>query len=222
MSSSKAQERGSRLVALRACYQGQSNIWDIGCDHGHLGMSFENDSRVQAIHFVDPSPDVGRKLIQTLKDSYITKGTYYQKKGQDLIINTTSNMIFIAGMGGELIGSIISSLLPHLGEDSWLAVSPHRKILELRKILQKTSLFLHEERLIEDHSQFYQILCLSKKPSGHKVSSFGSELWEGETAERYLDQQLDAYSVHRDQASLAYVNFLKERKALKTGDIPRR
>jgi tRNA (adenine22-N1)-methyltransferase len=209
-----------RLETLRSCYQGQERVWDIGCDHGHLGISFQNEPSVKSIYFVDSSPDVIQLLTKVVKDSYITKAHILSLKGQDVKIAEKSNCIFIAGMGGKEIGEILTALMPDLSEDSLLVLSPHRKILELRQKLGKWPLILREERVIEENGQFYQILILFKGDRGRRVSAYGEDIWEGEIGERYLEQQLRTYSVHRDQASLSYLNYLKQRNTLKAGNSP--
>ena len=82
-----------RLEALKACYQGESYVWDVGCDHGLLGSSFLDEPKVQKIFLVDPSLDVFDKL----KDTYITNGKIelIHSKGQDLKIEAKNNLIFI-------------------------------------------------------------------------------------------------------------------------------
>ncbi len=200
-----------RLEALKSCYQGESHVWDVGCDHGFLGSSFLDESRVQKIFLVDPSLDVFEKL----KDSYITldKIDLINQKGQELKIETKNNLIFIAGMGGKEIGEIIQSLLPHLQSCSRFVISPHRKILELRSLLHELPLKMEKEEVVWDKGQFYVILSLKPDITGEKkVSLFGDDLWQSETGEHYRQQQIQFFSLHKDEKSQQYIDFLRERK----------
>lgn len=200
-----------RLEALKAYYQGESHVWDVGCDHGLLGSSFLNEPSVQKIFLVDPSPDV----FKSLKDSYITYGKIdlINKKGQDLKIETKNNLFFIAGMGGKEIGGIIQSLLPHLQSCSRFVISPHRKILELRSLLRELPLKLEKEEVVWDKGQFYVVLSLKPDITGEKkVSLFGDELWQSEMGEHYRQQQIQFFSLHKDEKSQQYIDFLRERK----------
>lgn len=200
-----------RLEALKACYQGESHVWDVGCDHGLLGSSFLHEPRVQKIFLVDPSLDVFDKL----KDTYITVGKIklIYSKGQDLKIETKNNLIFIAGMGGREIGEIILSLLPLLQSCSRFVISPHRKILELRSLLRELPLKLEKEEVVWDKGQFYVILSLKPDITGEKkVSLFGDDLWQSEAGEHYRQQQIQFFSLHKDEKSQQYIDFLKHRR----------
>src|SRR6476661_2613415 len=134
-----------RLTKLHSYHSTEENIWDIGCDHGYLGSSFKDSEIVKAIHLVDPSGPV----IQNLKDSYISVPNLkiHHQEGQYLFIDSNSNLIFIAGMGGKEIGEIISHLLPQLDSTSKFVISPHRKILELRALLNVMPISLLSEEV---------------------------------------------------------------------------
>lgn len=173
---------------------------------------------MDSIHLVDPSKPVIDSLVNKLKDSYITKGKVFitQKEGQSLSIDSLSNCIFIAGMGGKEIGIIISHLLPQLDESSRIVISPHRKILELRTLLNKLPLSLIEEKVVLEDDQYYQILCLSPVDGGKKVSLYGEEIWISETGEKYREHQIKFFTPHQDLASQGYVSYLSGLNPLKT------
>ena len=167
---------------------------------------------------MDPSTSVIETLTNKLEDSYITKDKVFitHKQGQTLNIDSLSNCIFIAGMGGNEIGSIVSHLLPQLDDSSRIVISPHRKILEIRKLLNQLPLSLIEEKVMEDGGQYYQILCLSPVNGGQKVSLFGEDLWLSETGESYRQHQIKSFTPHQDVASQDYVSFLTGLNPLKT------
>jgi tRNA (adenine22-N1)-methyltransferase len=208
MNSSKVERPlSARLNLLASYHTNEPIIWDIGCDHGLLGSSFLGHPDVEEIHLVDSS---GR-VVQNLKDAYITtpKINILNKRGQELIIrNTKKTCIFIAGMGGLEVGRIIQSLSPQLGPDSRFVISPHRKILELRKFLGTFPISLLTETLIEENNQFYQILVLGNF-AGRKISPFGEELWDSPLGERYRRKTLLHFEHHKDELSLQYLNWLK-------------
>ncbi len=214
MSSSRAGDSLShRLKSIKNYHTNQRNIWDIGCDHGQLGLSFVA-SDVDSIHLVDPS----KPVINKLKDSYITieKVFITESEGQKLTLDSLSNCIFIAGMGGKEIGEIILHLLPQLDHTSRIVISPHRRILELRKLLGSLPLTLIEERVFLDEGQFYPVLCLSPG-AGKKVHEYGEELWVNETGEEYRLHQIKFFSAHQDLASQSYVTYLNGLNPMKIG-----
>ena len=200
-----------RLRTLRAHYRDHQSIWDIGCDHGLLGLSFLDLPIPPQIHLVDPSA----KVIDTLTshiNSYITKNkdflSIHRTRGQDIQLNPVKKLIFIAGMGGKEILDIYQHLLPSLSSIDDLVVSPHRDILSLRLKLHHSSFFLDRETLVFEDGQYYQILSLSLR-DGFKVHPFGEEIFHGRTGEEYRQHQLRTFTAHKNDRSQAYVQYLQ-------------
>ena len=202
-----------RLKTLAAYYHQVESIWDIGCDHGILGLSFLQNESVTRIHLVDPSVDVIRSLNKKLIDSYITKKHLIRilhAKGQDLILGQEPKLVFIAGMGGKEIQEIIKCLLPQLNIADRLVISPHRNILELRKYLHSSPLKLADEMSVFEDGQFYQVLCLQTSPELPNVSLFGEKVWQGLYGEEYRQHQLRSFNLHQDDAAMAFVAYLRQ------------
>lgn len=202
-----------RLQALASLADDQaSSIWDIGCDHGLLGTSFIHSDIVTQIHLVDPSLKVIESLHSRYKDSYITSGKFIKilhQHGQECVLDTERKNVFIAGMGGKEIESIISHLEPQFHSHDRLIISPHRRINELRQTLSKGPWSLIQELLIKDEGQFYQILALSSGTGLTKVHPFGVTIFQGSLGEEYRQQQLKTFSNHQDPLSQDYVAYLK-------------
>src|SRR5690606_36999795 len=99
-------------------------------------------------------------------------------------------------------------LLPQLDKSSQIVISPHRKILELRAKLNSMPVSLIAEEVIFEDDQFYQILVL-RPGKGPGVSSYGNEMWRSEVGEQYRLQQLKTYKIHKDKASISYLEYLK-------------
>lgn len=199
-----------RLQSLRNKYQNERSIWDIGCDHGLLGLSFACEPSVEAIHLVDPSSAVINQLQKTI-DSYITKTRIFihHSHGQKVELGEGDHLIFIAGMGGKEIREILESLKPQLSPPSRIIISPHRNILELRKFLNSSRYRLESESVLLDGEQFYQIIALSLDASLPEVGLYGSSLWSGEWGKAYREHQLRFFGAHRDELSRMYCNFLE-------------
>lgn len=201
-----------RLSIIRSFYINETHVWDIGCDHGDLGLSFLNEPLVKEINLVDPSPSVIKSLQHKIKDSYITQKeiNVINKKGQEIEIKSNKNLIFIAGMGGKEIGQIISSLISQIDHSSKIVISPHKNILELRSVLYSVSVSLVEEILVLENHQFYQVLVL--KPDHlddrRRVSPFGEDIWRGSLGISYRDHLLKHFSAHRGDLSQEFVKYL--------------
>lgn len=201
-----------RLKTLHNQYQNEKHIWDIGCDHGLLGLSFKDIETVESIHLVDPSAPVIDVLHKKLKDSYISiaKVFIHLNRGQDINPISDSNCIFIAGMGGKEIGEIIESLLPRLTLKDRVVISPHRKILELRRLLNSLPIALEGEFVLKEDDQYYQVLKLIPHGNSKKVPLYGDDIWNSETGREYLTHQIKAFSAHQDGLSQGYVEYLKQ------------
>ncbi len=176
-----------------------------------MGLSFLKENDVKEIHLVDPSPPVIQKLIHFI-DAYITEQNFkihiHEKRGQDIVLNPQSKLIFIAGMGGKEIISICDHLRPVLNVGDDLVISPHRDLLQVREHLHASSYSLGKEGLIFDEGRFYQAISLNVRP-GEKVSLYGKEIFQGEVGEKYLRQQMDVFSAHQDVRSRSYATYLK-------------
>ncbi len=187
-------------------------IWDIGCDHGLLGLSFVYQPNVQHIHLVDPSALVVDSLFKKDLDSYITredlKVTIHHSLGQAIKLTSSIHSIFIAGMGGQEIKSIVENLIPQMTFKDRLIISPHRNILELRTYLSHSKLRLITEQVVFEDGQFYQILVLSLVEDYPKVHAYGDLIWNTETGESYRKHQIHHFKTHRSGQSEAYVLYL--------------
>lgn len=199
-----------RLRTLRGYYQQHQSVWDIGCDHGLLGLSFLGEPLIQKIHLVDPSTLVMKSLKHSI-DSYITEERNFlelhEKRGQDVVPGPEKKLIFIAGMGGKEIELIFQHLLPYLNAHDDLVISPHRDILPVREKLSTSPFFLRDETIVFEDGRFYQILSLCLRP-GEKVHPYGERIFHGVVGEEYRQHQLKTFSAHKDERSGVYVDYL--------------
>lgn len=209
--SSRGGGLSQRLAFLHSWHRGESIVWDIGCDHGLLGLSFAEYPSVKEIHLVDPSSAVINVLKKTI-DSYITNGQIYihHKKGQDVKLTSLSpQLIFIAGMGGKEIGEILTQQCSDIRDNTRVVISPHRNVLELRQRLKELGLRLETESLISENGLYYPVMVLSKNPSLPEVSPYGDEIWKSPLAKEWRDHQLRHFELHQDQLSKDYCSYLK-------------
>jgi tRNA (adenine22-N1)-methyltransferase len=201
-----------RLGELAGCYSDEEVIWDVGCDHGQLGLSFLDHPRVKEVHLVDPSLPV----INTLKENkqlgaYISNGSLFieNKFGQEIRINSENNKIFIAGMGGREIIEILQAMEPQSDLRFNCYISPHKNILELREYLKNSHFRLRDEFLIKDNGRFYQVIGLDFTTDGPMVSPYGDRLWHSSYAREYRNYLLDIYRSHKESKDQTYYRFLE-------------
>lgn len=198
-----------RLSKLSSYYSNQHSIWDIGCDHGLLGLSFHKYESVKSIHLVDPSDKVIEVLKLKLKDSDIPIATIYHSPGQNIKLNSESKCIFIAGMGGKEIAEILKNLEPQMSFQDQVVISPHRSVLLLRDYLFQSGFRLVGEEAFFEDAQYYPILVLSKNESLPRVTLYGENMWRGEIGTAYKMHQIKFFETHQDPSSQAYLAYLK-------------
>lgn len=200
-----------RLKELAACHAGERIIWDVGCDHAQLGLSFLQDKAVDEIHLVDPSLDVIDTLKASLLDSYISSDKIFihHKKGQEIRLDRNQNKIFVAGMGGKEIIDILMALEPQSDFSFSVTVSPHKNVLELREYLRRSTYRLKDEFLIHDLGRFYQVLTLDFDQTHGLVSLYGSDLWQDPEAPQYRDYLTSVYRSHMAPKDQDYLRFLE-------------
>lgn len=203
-----------RLYALYTSYTDSEDIWDIGCDHGELGLSFRTHPEVKTINLVDPSFDVVNKLRNKINDSDIPEGkiiNIHHQKGQNLNIKTeTKKCIFIAGMGGDEIVEILNKLKGNLTIKDTIVISPHKNIQQTRRDLNSSGFKLIKEKLIYENNYFYQVLILTTNTLFPNISQYGIEIWQDELGERYRLKELSYLKHHKDALSLDYFAYLNQ------------
>jgi tRNA A22 N-methylase len=199
-----------RLKALASHYHNQESIWDIGCDHGQLGLSFRGHPSRPSIHLVDPSQEVILKLKASIDSDIPINHSIkiHHKKGQDLVLGSDTKQVFIAGMGGKEIRDILKAIRPQLSLGDRIVISPHRGILELREYLTHSDFRLNHEYTLKEDEQFYQIICLDFE-SISRVSAFGEGVFSGEIGRAYRQRLIDTFEIHQDTQSRALLNYLK-------------
>lgn len=213
MMSSSNSHLSLRLECLRSFYTNQAHIYDIGCDHALLGLSFLETKGVEKIFLIDPSSAVISQLENKLKDAYITKPeklVVIKKRGQEINQEIENAVVFIAGMGGAEIISILENLNLQKNPHTRIVLSPHRKWIELRAYLhQRRDLSLQDELILKDDQHFYQVLSLSPQDDGERVSLYGEKIWLCPESKEYHAKLLNDLSCHRDEASKLAVAHLK-------------
>jgi tRNA (adenine22-N1)-methyltransferase len=202
----------NRLEFLASFYEGEESIYDIGCDHGLLGLSFKTNPKVKDIYLIDPNP-YSVDLIKNSIDSYITEPILIHPlkiSGEETKIISANSLIFIAGMGGKNIVEILSSWSEENFKNcSQIVLSPHRYILELREFLIKNGFSLIKEAVFFENDQFYEMVSVTKGSAGGEISLYGDQMWQSEIGANYLEHRLKHLSHHREPRYLDYLKHLK-------------
>lgn len=167
-------------------------VWDCCCDHGLLGIELIKRKAAPMVNFVDIVPNLMTELETklTLFSPWQTK-PHWQVLCQDVAtINLNpnqKNMIVIAGVGGELLLSLVKNILTHYSQTAQLhnnrqaqplefIICPVHHAYTLRSGLRKLKLGLKNEVIVTENKRFYEVLHLSQAAST-SVSATG-EMWD--------------------------------------------
>lgn len=140
----KNPKRTARLDFLKSLLIKNQPLWDIGCDHGLLGIQALNEESVSEVHFVDPSTHAIEKLKENLEkyllDKFLTKFTIHNLVAQKLNGYCFTGNWVMAGFGWREMESILTELF--LKEDliksniSQFVISPHSEISVAHEFLK--------------------------------------------------------------------------------------
>ncbi|EPJ44998.1 MAG: hypothetical protein OFPI_38270 [Osedax symbiont Rs2] len=195
------------------------HIWDCCCDHGQLGMTLLKRGAAEQLHFVDRVPSIMAQLSLTLKQQFPVQQQWrvHTLDVLDLPLDEValgqSQLIIIAGVGGELSQRMVEHLLAKFpGHNLEFLLCPLRHQYKLRSALQKLPLLLHNEILIKESKWYYEIIhllksCEASTVGDNLIQARGSLMWDNATAlqHNYLQQTINHYQrmLKNTKASIA-------------------
>ena len=145
---------------------------DIGCDHGYVAEAMLKSGKCDQAIITDVSAACLKKAEDLLKADF--KGRYISVVADGFNGVPPSDEALIAGMGGELIISILKSAdaLPNI-----LALQPMKNTDKVRSFLIKSGYKLIKDYLFKAEGKFYDFILAVKgeeeKPYTEKEIRFG-------------------------------------------------
>lgn len=215
-----------RLNSLRAMIQGQyDHIWDCCCDHGLLGAALLTQLRAQAedingphhtqVHFVDIIPSLMQEVADKLQRFYpqskhlsspqTGQGASWQVHCLDvsqlpLVQDNSSNLIIIAGVGGDLTLSLVQAIHgAHPDRDLDFLLCPVHHHFQLRQGLDALGYGLIDEGLVTENRRFYELIYVSSRlgssSAARPIHPVGDKLWQQDLAlsQAYVARTLAHY-----------------------------
>jgi len=177
----------NRLQALFEWCDGEV-IADIGCDHGYISLKLaqEKGKKVYAC-------DVAQGPLQRAR-------TLFEKEEADiccLLMNGIVNLpddvdqILIAGMGGQLMISILEDGKEKASHLQSMILSPHKDAPDLRKYLIDHHFRIVKERTIKEGNHFYPILYVMHGKQERSVLKdyYGYHMIEDEEYKQFVDHE---------------------------------
>lgn len=198
---------GKRLTRLvQQVNRHYDHIWDCCCDHGLLGAALLKQHPHSCVHFVDIVPQLMEKVTRDLTDFFpatsdLARWHTYCIDVRDLPLaaHAGSQLVIIAGVGGDLMSEFITELVkrhPTLSLD--LLLCPVHHTYTLREQLINLGAELHSEHLLEENQRIYELLHVQISRASaaieHPLSLTGKALWHTDNqvqqkiAQRYLQQ----------------------------------
>ncbi len=169
-----------RLKAAADMMNNCTKAADIGCDHGRLSVALIRMGKAKnviASDISEPSLQKARLLAQKCRLSdkievCVSDGLSHlsEKDGVDSII--------IAGMGGELISSILEKGENVAKQAKQIILQPMGGIEELRKFIAKSGYEIFDETLVLDAKRYYQIIGIrASKLESSDTNGFLGDYW---------------------------------------------
>lgn len=166
-------ELKGRLKEISKFVDKGSNILDLGCDHAYLSIYLvEKGIAAKALASDNKDEPLESAKANILKSSLSDKITTIKSNGLDNISPNMYDTLIIAGLGGELIASILSS--PNLNKDATLILEGNNSEKDIRVFLDNNNYLITDEELIEDKGHYYQII--KAKRSNTKMNLDETEL----------------------------------------------
>lgn len=162
-----------RLLRVLSYVRDGDVLWDIGCDHGYLGMRALLDKNLSKLICVDQSPRVIENLKKRMalenlppqvRQDVLQRIPDYEDKdirhicadAASLKPEPISGTVVIAGMGAKAIIRILNEFVcknwrPH----TQLLLIPNAERQRLREALQEMQLHVQEESIQDGKRVFY-------------------------------------------------------------------
>lgn len=185
------------------------DIWDLCCDHGHLGLHLHHNHKSTHVHLIDKISSIIHK-IQKKYATLIDSRLHLQKlDAQDIVLTgTPRQMIIIAGVGGGTVKSLLQAIIANPRNSSQYAIdfilSPNAHTFELRHYLHNSAssnvFELISEAFINDnnkqHEHIFVRLHTQKQDIKNYVSTTGRDIWLpfDSTKEEYLKKLIKHYT----------------------------
>lgn len=151
-----------RLAAIASFINDDDIVADIGSDHGKLPLYLNKMGHLYVYASENKSGPYNRlkKEIGTPLKGEIEVALKDGLSDLPPHINT----VIIAGMGGELIGEILSRESSRLEHINKLVLAPNGGEQNLRRLLSFLGFTIVNEKVIEDKGQFYEIMVAINAP----------------------------------------------------------
>lgn len=191
-----------RLAAIASLVPKDTNLLDIGCDHGLLEIYLWQNERCNKYI----SSDVNESALNNAKENilkYKANSKIETRLGNGLSVINSSDMIdtvVISGMGAHTIIGILKYQIDKFKIDT-LIIQSNTKLEFLRKEITKLGYYIDSELIVEDNKKIYVIIRFKKgyKKYNKKELYFGPKLMKenSELFQEYKRIELEKLNIRK-------------------------
>lgn len=151
-----------RLLRVAQFIAQDDIVADIGSDHGKLPLYLYRKG-YSYIYASENKIGPYNRLKEELK--IVPDGIIYPDLADGLAkLPAHINTVVIAGMGGDLIGDILTKYPAKLENVTKLILAPNGAEQELRRIISFIGFTIIDEEVIEEKDKFYDIIVAINRP----------------------------------------------------------
>lgn len=138
---------------------------DIGTDHGFVPIWLIRENK--ASHVI--ASDLRRGPLETASAHIAEAGLTDRIEtrlgsGLKVLKPEEADLIILAGMGGKLISALLSACPDVVSAASYLLLSPHRDVSDVRGTVEALSFSIDREEMVEEEGKFYPIILAVNRP----------------------------------------------------------
>lgn len=193
-----------RLQHIKDLISPCDQLWDIGCDHGFLGihMYLTGSCHKAILTDIKAKPLAEAKKLAQAYGLGPDQVTLILGDGFAGLVPSPGDTVVIAGMGAYQIRSILQSI--DLGQELTICLQPTWNREVLRRYLASQA-FLIQESLVQDRGRTYSIFKLIRGGEVRELSLAAAAIGEAWLADSPIYQD---YLAHEPALLHAWLSYL--------------
>lgn len=168
----------NRLKTIASFVPNNSNVADIGSDHGYLLMQLFDNGHKGKLLGVENKSGPYKTLSSNVSTRNFSKVIETSLSDGLSSVSSDYNVVVIAGMGADNIKKIILNNREKLDGIDYFIVDSHTKTEEIRKFFCNLGYKIDKEELVFEDDIFYELIRFVKGFMNYSESDFyfGPEL----------------------------------------------
>lgn len=162
-----------RLAAVASCVPDGARLLDVGTDHAYVPISLILSGRIERAWACDINSGPLRSAAENARAYGVDdRLTLYLSDGlrHCRCVQNAYDCIVIAGMGGELISSVIGASDYPAHSGARLILQPMTMQYQLRSFLCENGYMISDEKIVREEGKYYSILSASFTGKRYEMS----------------------------------------------------